>query len=40
MNADGSRRPNKLLRDLKAGKVCIGATITMSSPVVAQGKRI
>lgn len=36
MNADGLREPNKLLRDLKAGKVCYGATITMSSPVVAE----
>ena len=36
MNAKGLREPNKLKRDLKAGKVCYGATITMSNPVVAE----
>lgn len=36
MNAQGLREPNKLKRDLKSGKVCIGATITMSNPVVAE----
>ncbi|MBF0136973.1 MAG: aldolase/citrate lyase family protein [Magnetococcus sp. DMHC-1] len=36
MNATGGRNPNRLKRDLAAGKVCIGATITMSSPVVAE----
>lgn len=36
MNAKGLREPNKLKRDLEAGKVCYGATITMSSPVVAE----
>jgi len=36
MNAKGMREPNKLKRDLAAGKVCIGATITMSNPVVAE----
>lgn len=36
MNADGLRSPNKLKRDLKEGKVCLGATITMSNPVVAE----
>ncbi|UCH24838.1 MAG: hypothetical protein JSV66_12915 [Trueperaceae bacterium] len=36
MNAQGLREPNRLKRDLAAGKVCIGATITMNSPVVAE----
>ena len=36
MNAKGLREPNKLKRDLNAGKVCYGATITMSNPVVAE----
>jgi 2-keto-3-deoxy-L-rhamnonate aldolase RhmA len=36
MNAQGKREPNKLKRDLESGKVCIGATITMSNPVVAE----
>jgi 2-keto-3-deoxy-L-rhamnonate aldolase RhmA len=36
MNSKGMREPNRLLRDLKAGKVSIGATITMNSPVVAE----
>lgn len=36
MNAKGLREPNKLKKDLKDGKVCLGATITMSSPVVAE----
>lgn len=36
MNAKGLREPNKLKHNLKAGKVCIGATITMSNPVVAE----
>jgi 2-keto-3-deoxy-L-rhamnonate aldolase RhmA len=36
MNAKGQREPNRLKRDLVAGKVCIGATITMNSPVVAE----
>ncbi len=36
MNANGQREPNKLKRDLAAGKVCIGATITMNSPIVAE----
>lgn len=36
MNAEGKREPNKLKRDLNSGKVCIGATITMSNPVVAE----
>lgn len=36
MNADGKMSPNKLKRDLAAGKVCLGATLTMESPVVAE----
>ncbi len=36
MNSKGLREPNRLKRDLKAGKVCIGATITMNNPVVAE----
>jgi 2-keto-3-deoxy-L-rhamnonate aldolase RhmA len=36
MNAEGLRSPNKLKRDLNSGKVCIGATITMNSPVIAE----
>ena len=36
MNANGERSPNRLKRDLAAGKVCLGATITMNSPVVAE----
>lgn len=36
MNAKGQRNINKLKRDLAAGKVCIGATITMNSPIVAE----
>lgn len=36
MNAGGVRAPNKLKRDLAAGKVCIGATITMENTVVAE----
>ena len=36
MNAKGKRDPNKLKHNLAAGKVCIGATITMSNTVVAE----
>lgn len=36
MNANGERNPNRLKRDLAAGKVCLGATITMNSPIVAE----
>jgi 2-keto-3-deoxy-L-rhamnonate aldolase RhmA len=36
MNEKGLREPNKLKRDLAAGKCCIGATITMNSPIVAE----
>lgn len=36
MNAKGLRDPNKLMNKLKEGKVCFGATITMSNPVVSE----
>jgi 2-keto-3-deoxy-L-rhamnonate aldolase RhmA len=36
MNANGAREPNRLKRKLAAGEVCVGMTITMSSPVVAE----
>lgn len=36
MNAKGQREANKMKRDLQSGKVCIGATITMSNAVVAE----
>lgn len=36
MNEKGLKNPNKLKKDLKEGKVCLGATITMSSPVVSE----
>lgn len=36
MNSKGLREPNRLMRDLRAGKVCYGATISMSSPVVSE----
>jgi len=36
MNAKGQRDPNRLKRDLAAGKVCLGATITTNSPTVAE----
>jgi 2-keto-3-deoxy-L-rhamnonate aldolase RhmA len=36
MNAKGLREPNHMKIKLAAGKVCIGATITMNSPVVAE----
>ena len=36
MNGNGTRNPNRLKRDLAAGKVCLGATITMNSPEVAE----
>lgn len=32
----GQRSPNKLKRDLEAGKVCLGVTITMNSPTVSE----
>ena len=36
MDANGKMTPNKLKRDLKAGKVCLGATVTMENRVVAE----
>jgi 2-keto-3-deoxy-L-rhamnonate aldolase RhmA len=36
MNANGQPAPNRLKRDLAAGKVCLGATITINSPAVAE----
>jgi 2-keto-3-deoxy-L-rhamnonate aldolase RhmA len=36
MNAKGLREPNRLKHKLAAGKVCLGATLTMNSPVVAE----
>lgn len=36
MDADGKRVPNRLKRDLLAGKVCLGATVTMGNSVVAE----
>lgn len=36
MNAKGLRDSNKLKIKLNEGKVCIGATVTMSNPVVAE----
>jgi 2-keto-3-deoxy-L-rhamnonate aldolase RhmA len=36
MNAKGQREPNRLKHKLAAGKVCLGATLTMNSPVVAE----
>ena len=36
MNSQGLRDPNRLKRDLAAGKVCIGATLTLASPVIAE----
>lgn len=36
MNAKGQRDRNRLKQDLTAGKVCVGATITMNSPIVAE----
>ncbi|MGK2857199.1 MAG: HpcH/HpaI aldolase family protein [Thermoanaerobaculia bacterium] len=36
MNATGGREPNRLKRKLAAGEVCVGMTITMSNPVVAE----
>lgn len=36
MNGKGLREPNRLKRNLAAGKVCLGATLTMNSPVVAE----
>jgi 2-keto-3-deoxy-L-rhamnonate aldolase RhmA len=36
VNGKGLREPNRLKRNLAAGKVCLGATLTMNSPVVAE----
>jgi 2-keto-3-deoxy-L-rhamnonate aldolase RhmA len=36
MNSKGQRDPNRLKRDLAAGRVCLGATLTMNSLVVAE----
>jgi 2-keto-3-deoxy-L-rhamnonate aldolase RhmA len=36
MNAKGLKEPNKLKRELAAGKCCIGAMITVNSPIVAE----
>jgi hypothetical protein len=36
MNANGQREPNRLKRDLAAGKLCLGATITMNRPFLAK----
>ncbi|MCB9497580.1 MAG: 2,4-dihydroxyhept-2-ene-1,7-dioic acid aldolase [Fibrobacteria bacterium] len=36
MNSDAQRSPNRLKRDLAAGKVCLGSTITMNSSTVAE----
>jgi 2-keto-3-deoxy-L-rhamnonate aldolase RhmA len=36
MNSKGQRDHNRLKRDLIAGKVCVGATITTYSPVIAE----
>ena len=36
MQHDGTRPPNRLKDRLAEGKVCIGATVTMNSPVVAE----
>lgn len=36
MDASGKRPPNRLKRDLAAGKCCVGMTLTIASPVVAE----
>ncbi len=36
MRADGRREPNRMKRKLAAGQVCVGTTITINSPVVAE----
>lgn len=36
MDETGQRRPNRLRRDLAAGRPAIGATITLSSPALAE----
>ncbi len=36
MQNDGTRPPNRLKERLAEGKVCLGATVTMNSPMVAE----
>ena len=36
MDATGLREPNRLKRDLAAGKACLGATVTVASPALAE----
>ncbi len=36
MEANGTRPPNRLKNRLADGQVCLGATITMNSPVIAE----
>jgi 2-keto-3-deoxy-L-rhamnonate aldolase RhmA len=36
MKADGSRPENRLKKRLAAGEVCVGATLTLSSPTIAE----
>lgn len=36
MESDGTRPPNRLMNRLAEGQLCLGATITMNSPVVAE----
>ena len=36
MDATGQRTPNRMKRELAAGNVCIGATITIYSPPIAE----
>jgi len=36
MDATGQRTPNRMKRELAAGNVCLGATITIYSPAIAE----
>ena len=36
MDATGQRKPNRMKRELAAGNVCLGATITIYSPAIAE----
>jgi len=36
MDATGLREPNRLKRDLAAGKVCLGGTVIVASPALAE----
>ena len=36
MDATGQRTPNRMKRELAAGSVCLGATITIYSPAIAE----